>query len=154
MTFPSHTQTRARRSGLPAMLLALLFLLGGVQAIAQEEQRPSPEELLEEQLALQRQSGIWIQPGGNFAAVRYSDLTEITNENVAQLEVQWTMSTGVLRGHEGQPLIVNDMMYFTTPFPNILYAIDLNNRSEEHTSELQSRGHLVCRLLLEKKNIE
>src|SRR5690625_233402 len=28
-----------------------------------------------------------------------------------------------------------------------------NLRSEEHTSELQSRGHLVCRLLLEKKNI-
>src|SRR5690625_6948793 len=27
-----------------------------------------------------------------------------------------------------------------------------SNRSEEHTSELQSRGHLVCRLLLEKKN--
>src|SRR5690625_6505452 len=26
-----------------------------------------------------------------------------------------------------------------------------NQRSEEHTSELQSRGHLVCRLLLEKK---
>src|SRR5690625_636992 len=26
-----------------------------------------------------------------------------------------------------------------------------NSRSEEHTSELQSRGHLVCRLLLEKK---
>src|SRR5690625_6109074 len=28
----------------------------------------------------------------------------------------------------------------------------LHIRSEEHTSELQSRGHLVCRLLLEKKN--
>src|SRR5690625_5697295 len=28
----------------------------------------------------------------------------------------------------------------------------LPDRSEEHTSELQSRGHLVCRLLLEKKN--
>src|SRR5690625_412019 len=27
----------------------------------------------------------------------------------------------------------------------------LKTRSEEHTSELQSRGHLVCRLLLEKK---
>src|SRR5215510_6546232 len=27
-------------------------------------------------------------------------------------------------------------------------------RSEEHTSELQSRGHLVCRLLLEKKQID
>src|SRR5690625_1342749 len=29
---------------------------------------------------------------------------------------------------------------------------DAAPRSEEHTSELQSRGHLVCRLLLEKKN--
>src|SRR5690625_1761284 len=29
---------------------------------------------------------------------------------------------------------------------------ELGDRSEEHTSELQSRGHLVCRLLLEKKN--
>src|SRR5207253_8247030 len=29
--------------------------------------------------------------------------------------------------------------------------LDLPGRSEEHTSELQSRGHLVCRLLLEKK---
>src|SRR5690625_6095729 len=28
---------------------------------------------------------------------------------------------------------------------------ELKERSEEHTSELQSRGHLVCRLLLEKK---
>src|SRR5690625_6122219 len=31
-------------------------------------------------------------------------------------------------------------------------GITLVDRSEEHTSELQSRGHLVCRLLLEKKN--
>src|SRR5690625_6956308 len=30
----------------------------------------------------------------------------------------------------------------------------LYSRSEEHTSELQSRGHLVCRLLLEKKKIK
>src|SRR5207253_8803569 len=32
-------------------------------------------------------------------------------------------------------------------------AVPLLARSEEHTSELQSRGHLVCRLLLDKKNI-
>src|SRR5207253_7279217 len=31
-------------------------------------------------------------------------------------------------------------------------ALVCSRRSEEHTSELQSRGHLVCRLLLEKKN--
>src|SRR2546422_5750652 len=34
----------------------------------------------------------------------------------------------------------------------ILNKIDAVDRSEEHTSELQSRLHLVCRLLLEKKN--
>src|SRR5207253_1592982 len=33
----------------------------------------------------------------------------------------------------------------------VLNGPNLNLRSEEHTSELQSRGHLVCRLLLEKK---
>src|SRR5439155_25349322 len=30
-------------------------------------------------------------------------------------------------------------------------TVEIEVRSEEHTSELQSRGHLVCRLLLEKK---
>src|SRR5690625_6771939 len=41
-------------------------------------------------------------------------------------------------------------------FPDTVSGSRLNGnsplRSEEHTSELQSRGHLVCRLLLEKKN--
>src|SRR5690625_5886340 len=32
--------------------------------------------------------------------------------------------------------------------------LSISRRSEEHTSELQSRGHLVCRLLLEKKRTE
>src|SRR5690625_5632741 len=32
-----------------------------------------------------------------------------------------------------------------------IHVVDEKGRSEEHTSELQSRGHLVCRLLLEKK---
>src|SRR5690625_5731832 len=41
----------------------------------------------------------------------------------------------------------------TTPDKVLLGAVNLGQRSEEHTSELQSRGHLVCRLLLEKKII-
>src|SRR5690606_41424727 len=36
------------------------------------------------------------------------------------------------------------------PFPRL--STHMNTRSEEHTSELQSRENLVCRLLLEKKN--
>src|SRR2546422_7082917 len=34
----------------------------------------------------------------------------------------------------------------------VVYCLSFKTRSEEHTSELQSRLHLVCRLLLEKKN--
>src|SRR5690625_1678576 len=37
--------------------------------------------------------------------------------------------------------------------PSYVGQIVVQTRSEEHTSELQSRGHLVCRLLLEKKKI-
>src|SRR5690625_5822456 len=37
------------------------------------------------------------------------------------------------------------------PFVRKCFRQTRNGRSEEHTSELQSRGHLVCRLLLEKK---
>src|SRR5690625_5460064 len=35
-------------------------------------------------------------------------------------------------------------------FPHELHGIKMNQRSEEHTSELQSRGHIVCRHLLDK----
>src|SRR2546430_10195745 len=34
----------------------------------------------------------------------------------------------------------------------LIFAAEIRNRSEEHTSELQSQSNLVCRLLLEKKN--
>src|SRR5690625_1236822 len=44
-----------------------------------------------------------------------------------------------------------DYLYENRNEPNIGSLIDVALRSEEHTSELQSRGHLVCRLLLEKK---
>ncbi|MGH6864106.1 MAG: PQQ-dependent dehydrogenase, methanol/ethanol family, partial [Methylocella sp.] len=43
------------------------------------------------------------------------------------LQVAWTFSTGVLRGHEGAPLVVGDVMYIVTPFPNTVYALDLNH---------------------------
>src|SRR5439155_24193793 len=36
---------------------------------------------------------------------------------------------------------------------NMFSGSQHDSRSEEHTSELQSRGHLVCRLLLEKKKV-
>ena len=50
-----------------------------------------------------------------------------TPTNVGKLQVAWTFSTGVLRGHEGAPLVIGNMMYVHTPFPNIVYALDLDH---------------------------
>ena len=64
-------------------------------------------------------------PRLNNAATAYSTLKQINANNVGKLQVAWTFSTGVLRGHEGAPLVIGDTMYFSTPFPNIVYALDL-----------------------------
>jgi PQQ-dependent dehydrogenase (methanol/ethanol family) len=69
----------------------------------------------------------WVMPTGDYANTRYSKLKQINSSNVGKLQVAWTFSTGVLRGHEGAPLVIGNVMYFHTPFPNIVYALDLNN---------------------------
>ena len=68
----------------------------------------------------------WAMQAGNYANTRYSALNQITAANVKDLKVAWTFSTGVLRGHEGSPLVIGNMMYVHTPFPNIVYALDLD----------------------------
>src|SRR6266496_252396 len=72
----------------------------------------------------------WVMPAGDYANQRYSKLNQITAANVGKLQVAWTFSTGVLRGHEGGPLIVGNTMYVHTPFPNKVYALDLANENK------------------------
>ncbi len=69
----------------------------------------------------------WAMPTGDYANTRYSKLNQINKDNVKDLQVKWTFSTGVLRGHEGGPLVIGDVMYIHTPFPNIVYALDLKS---------------------------
>lgn len=81
----------------------------------------------EELAKIEKDPKQWGSQRGNFAATGYSELKQITAENVGRLTPAWTFSTGVLRGHEGAPLVIGDVMYLHTPFPNIVYALDLNN---------------------------
>lgn len=69
--------------------------------------------------------GNWAAQAGDNHNQRYSALKQITAENASKLQVAWTFSTGVLRGHEGSPLVIGDMMYIHTPFPNNVFAMDL-----------------------------
>lgn len=72
----------------------------------------------------------WVIQSGDYANTRYSKLDQITDKNVGKLAPAWSFSTGVLRGHEGSPLVVGDIMYLHTPFPNNVYALDLNNEGK------------------------
>lgn len=70
--------------------------------------------------------GEWTMPAKDFAATRFSSLADITPQKASSLHPVWTFSTGVLGGHEGQPLVVGGVMYVVTPWPNVLYAFDLS----------------------------
>ena len=88
---------------------------------------PSVVQANDELLIRQNNPAEWVMQNGNFAATRYSPLAQITRDNVSKLKVAWSFSTGVLRGHEGGPLVIGDTLYIHTAFPNNVFALDLNN---------------------------
>lgn len=84
----------------------------------------------DEILGLIDDDGNWVVWGGDYQGTRYSTLDQINRDNVGDLQPAWTFSTGVLRGHEGGPLIIDNIMYVHTPFPNNVYALDLNDNGK------------------------
>lgn len=97
-------------------VLGLLPL--GLLAVADVQAAPDLDQLSHD-------DNQWIMPGKDYAGTRYSGLDQINGGNVRNLQVAWTFSTGVLHGHEAAPLVVGDTLYVVTPYPNILYALDL-----------------------------
>ncbi|MBR2536069.1 MAG: methanol/ethanol family PQQ-dependent dehydrogenase [Hyphomicrobium sp.] len=72
----------------------------------------------------------WAIQSGNYAGTRYSTLDQINVSNVGSLKVAWTFSTGVLRGHEGGPIVVGDTMWLHSAFPNIVFALNLADENK------------------------
>ena len=95
---------------------------------------PDATQANEELLKLEQDPNYWVMPGGNYQQWRYSELKEINNKNAHQLQAAWTFSTGVLRGHEGGPLVLpasvtglkGDTLFIHAPFPNNVFAINLD----------------------------
>jgi PQQ-dependent dehydrogenase (methanol/ethanol family) len=69
----------------------------------------------------------WTIPLGSYSAIRHSSLKQIDSTNAGKMTMAWSMSTGTLRGQEGQPLVVGNMMYFESSFPNYVYAVNLDD---------------------------
>ncbi len=85
----------------------------------------------------------WAMPTGDYANTRYSKLNQITPDNVGDLKVAWTFSTGELRGHEGGPLVIGDTMYIHSSFPNRVYALDLNEEGRIKWSHVPKQDPAV-----------
>ena len=71
----------------------------------------------------------WVTWGGDYAGTRYSKLSQINKNNVNTLQPVWTFSTGMLRGHEGGPLVIDDVIYIHTPYPHKVFALDQEKQS-------------------------
>jgi PQQ-dependent dehydrogenase (methanol/ethanol family) len=78
-----------------------------------------------QQNPIEPEDGQWTMPAKNYASTRFSALDQINSTNVGNLKLAWSFSTGVLRGHEAAPIVANNTMYIVTPYPNIVYALDL-----------------------------
>lgn len=69
----------------------------------------------------------YVMPGKDYTADNYSKMDQINKDNVKNLRVAWSFSTGLLNGHEGTPLVIDGVMYVNSAFPNNVYALDLEN---------------------------
>jgi lanthanide-dependent methanol dehydrogenase len=67
----------------------------------------------------------WPMAARDYASTRYSPLAEIDRSNAARLQLAFSFSTGVERGHEAAPIVADDTMYVVTPYPNLVLAFDL-----------------------------
>ncbi|PKM10918.1 MAG: PQQ-dependent dehydrogenase, methanol/ethanol family [Gammaproteobacteria bacterium HGW-Gammaproteobacteria-3] len=106
----------ARHMGAAAMASATLLMVSSYPAQA--------NKALDQ---LSRQNTNWVMQTKDYSATHFSELYDINITNVKDLKVAWSFSTGVLNGHEGGPLVVDGIMYVHSPYPNNIFAIDLNN---------------------------
>ncbi|PMN66468.1 methanol/ethanol family PQQ-dependent dehydrogenase [Enterovibrio norvegicus] len=98
----------------------------------------------DELLKLQDDPNQWVMWGANYAGTRYSSLDQINAKNAKDLQVAWTFSTGVLRGHEGGPLVIGNTMYIHTPFPNKVFAIDMDKQALRWSYEPKQDSSVIA----------
>ncbi|OYW07311.1 MAG: PQQ-dependent dehydrogenase, methanol/ethanol family, partial [Acidiphilium sp. 37-67-22] len=117
--------TRVGTKSLKRSLLAASFgILGAGALVLSAQAAGSGSESL---VQMQKNANDWVMPTGTYNNWRYSTLDQINAKNAKNMQVAWTMSTGTDRGLEGQPIVIGNMMYYETSYPNYVYAINLDH---------------------------
>jgi len=137
-------------------LIAIVALLLGLGACTRDEPpaadtaaATSPQLAVSaDSSAATNDDGQWPLAGKNTQLTRFSGMRDIDRSNVGQLQLAWSFSTGVLRGHEAAPLVVGDTMYVVTPYPNLLHALDLTRNGAKkwtyHPQPLSESQGVAC----------
>ncbi len=104
------------------MLVGVMMLLVGGLVAA-----PFIVSANDDLLRMQNDDGQWVMQQKNYSQWRYSGLTQINRDNIKNLHVAWSFSTGAdrPRGHEGGPLVIGTTMYIHSSYPNHVTALDL-----------------------------
>jgi lanthanide-dependent methanol dehydrogenase len=114
------------KTTLPRQLAAGAILSSFLMMGSTHAQTAGGDDLLK----MEKNAANVVMPTITYDNQRYSTLDQIKASNVGKLQVAWTFSTGVLRGHEGAPLVIGDVMYVHAPFPNTVFALDLNHQGK------------------------
>src|SRR5215475_5310217 len=120
---PCTRSRRVERSMMSMMLATGVTVLASMSAYAGSDA---------EQMQRFKDPNQWGAPAGDLNLNRYSALKDINKDNVKDLQMVWAQSSGTLRGHEGQPLVIENvngkpMMYIESGWPNIVQALDLSD---------------------------
>jgi len=94
----------------------------------------------------------WAVQAGDMYNQRYSRLKQIDTGNVGKMQVAWTFSTGVLRGHEGSPLVIDGTMYLHSPFPNKVFALDLDTQKIKWKYEPKQDQTVIAQMCCDTVN--
>lgn len=130
------------------MKINRLLGLGVIAAVLFSETAIANEELTK----LSANPSNWAMQAGDFANHRYSELNQVNKGNVKKLKVAWMMSTGVLRGHEGSPLVIGNSMYLHSAFPNKVFAVDLATQEIKWRFEPKQDSAVIAQMCCDTVN--
>ena len=130
------------------MKINRLLGLGVIAAVLFSESAIANEELTK----LSANPSNWAMQAGDFANHRYSELNQVNKGNVKKLKVAWMMSTGVLRGHEGSPLVIGNTMYLHSAFPNKVFAVDLATQEIKWRFEPKQDSAVIAQMCCDTVN--
>jgi quinohemoprotein ethanol dehydrogenase len=127
-------------AGILGQVLALSLFVGGVPGCGGDEEtaaRTAPRELSPTARIRKATRAIddarlrgaadepanWLSHGRTYSETRFSPLHQIRDANVGQLGLAWSFPTGLRRGHEATPLVVDGVMYLTGSW-SVVFALD------------------------------